>query len=536
MYFVELTLLFVAAIILACIAAHHVSGRFGIPMLLVFIGVGMLFGSDGLLKIPFDNYGLAETGCSVALVFIMFYGGFGTNWNKARPVAVKSLLLSSLGVVFTSLLTGFFCHLVLGMELVSGMLIGACLGSTDAATVFSILRAKRLNLKYNTASLLELESGSNDPFAYMLTMIVLSLMHSSGTVLDIVWMLFEQLVFGAGLGAVIAVLAWLVLKRFTFVTAGLESVFMVAVALLAYAAPAALGGNGYLSAYIVGIYLGNHSINGKRNLVHFFDGVTGLLQMLVFFMLGLLAFPSKLPQVVIPGILIALFMTLIARPVSVFAILAPFRCKLNQMLLVSWSGLRGVASIVFAIMAAAAADFEQYDLFHTVFLVVMFSLLLQGSLIPFMSRKLKMIDNTNNVLTTFNDYSEELPVQFIKLNVNEGDRWDGKQIKALDLPPETLIALIIRDGRRIVPKGFTELNAGDTAVLCAPACGEGIGINLTEIFVNEESVYCGLMLSELPPENGNLVVLIKRGNYVIIPRGRTVFKEGDILVVNSMQE
>ena len=528
--------MFVAVIILACIAAHHVSGRFGIPMLLVFIGVGMLFGSDGLLKIPFDDYSFAETGCSVALIFIMFYGGFGTNWNKAKPVAVKSLLLSSMGVVFTALLTGLFCHLVLGMELVSGMLVGACLGSTDAATVFSILRAKRLNLKYNTASLLELESGSNDPFAYMLTVIVLSVMHSSGTAWDIAWMLIEQLVFGAGLGALIAILAWKVLKKFTFATAGLDSVFMVAVALLAYAAPAAFGGNGYLSAYIVGIYLGNHPINGKRSLVHFFDGVTGLLQMLVFFMLGLLAFPSRLPEVVVPGILIALFMTLIARPISVFGILAPVRCKLNQMLLVSWSGLRGVASIVFAIMAAAAADFEHYDLFHMVFLVVLFSLLLQGSLIPMLARKLKMIDNTNNVLTTFNDYSEELPVQFIKLSVNEGDRWDGKQIKELDLPPETLIAMIIKEGRRIVPKGFTELNAGDTAVLCAPACGEGIGINLTEVFVTKESVYCGLMLSELPPENGNLVVLIKRGNHVIIPRGRTAFKEGDVLVINSAQE
>ena len=531
----ELTLLIIALIILACIAAHHVSGKFGIPMLLVFIGVGMLFGSDGLLKIPFDDYGLAETGCSIALIFIMFYGGFGTNWNKAKPVAVKSMLLSSMGVVFTAVLTGLFCHLALGMDLVSGMLVGACLGSTDAATVFSILRARQLNLKYNTASLLELESGSNDPFAYMVTMIVLSIMHSSGTAWDIVSMLIKQLLYGAGFGFLIAILAWRVLKRFTFVTAGLESVFMVAVALLAFAAPAAAGGNGYLRAYIVGIYLGNHSIDGKRNLVHFFDGVTGLLQMLVFFMLGLLAFPSKLPQVIIPGILIALFMTLVARPISVFGILAPFRCKLNQMALVSFSGLRGVASIVFAIMASAVTDFEQYDLFHTIFLVVLFSLLLQGSLIPMLAKKLKMIDNTNNVLTTFNDYSEELPVQFIKLSINEGDRWDGRQIKEIDLPPETLIAMILREGERIVPKGFTVLCAGDTAVLCAPACNEGVGINLTEVNVTEESTYCGQMLSEMPPDSGHLVVLIKRGNRVIIPRGRTVFKNGDVLVINSAQ-
>ena len=530
-------LLIIAAVILVCIFANRVSGRFGIPMLLVFIAVGMLFGSDGLVKIPFEDYGFAETACSVALVFIMFYGGFGTNWNKAKPVALKSLLLSSLGVVLTAVLTGLFCCFILGMDIMSGMLIGACLGSTDAATVFSILRSKRLNLKYNTASLLEVESGSNDPVAYMMTMIILSIMQGqSGSPLDIAYMLFAQLVYGAALGAVIAVGAGIVFRKFSSVIAGLEPVFMVAVALLAYAAPAAIGGNGYLSAYIVGIYLGNLSISGKRSLVHFFDGVTGLLQMLVFFMLGLLAFPSRLPEVVVPGILISLFMTFVARPAAVFGILAPFRCKLNQMLLVSWAGLKGVASIVFAIMASAASDFEKYDLFHTVFLAVMFSLLLQGSLIPFAARKLKMIDNTNNVLTTFNDYSEELPVQFIRLSINEGNRWDGRQIKDIDLPPETLIALIIRDKTRIVPKGFTELKAGDVAVLCAPACADTVGINLTEINVTPESVYCGLHLSELPPDNGHLVVLIKRGEHVIIPRGRTVFKPGDILVINSAEE
>lgn len=530
----EATLLITAVVILICIFANRISGKFGIPMLLVFIGVGMLFGSDGLVKIPFDDYSLAETGCSVALIFIMFYGGFGTNWHKAKPVAVKSMLLSSFGVVLTALLTGVFCHYALKMDFAGGMLVGACLGSTDAATVFSILRSKRLNLKYNTASLLEVESGSNDPFAYMITMIVLSVIEGNGSPGAMVGMLISQLLLGGGFGFLIAWGARIVMRKFKFSIAGIDSVFMVAVALLAYAAPASLGGNGYLSAYIVGIVLGNCPMEGKRNLVHFFDGVTGLLQMLVFFMLGLLAFPSRLPDVVVPGILIALFMTFVARPVAVFGILAPFKCKINQMLLVSWSGLRGVASIVFAIMASAALNFEEYDLFHTVFLTVLFSLLLQGSLIPFLARKLNMIDNTNNVMTTFNDYSEELPIQFIKLNISEGNRWDGKLIKDIDFPPETLIAMIVRRSKRIVPKGFTQLRAGDTAVLCAPAMGEDTAIKLTEIYISKESAYCGLMLSEMPP-SGHLVVLIKRGNRVIIPRGNTVFKEGDILVVNSAE-
>lgn len=532
----EFVLLVVAAVILICLFANRISGKFGVPMLLVFIGVGMLFGSDGIVKIPFEDYNIAEVGCSVALIFIMFYGGFGTNWYKAKPVAVKSILLSSLGVVITAVLTGVFCYFALGMDFAGGMLIGACLGSTDAATVFSILRGKKLNLKYNTASLIEVESGSNDPFAYMITMIVLSFMQGEGSVADMAIMLFKQLAIGGACGFALAFLSWYIFKKVSFKAAGLESVYMVAIALLSYAVPAVLGGNGYLSTYIVGIFLGNHPIEGKRNLVHFFDGVTGLLQMLVFFMLGLLAFPSKLPEVVVPGILIALFMTFIARPVSVFGILAPFRCKLNQMALVSWAGLRGVASIVFAIMATAATDFQEYDLFHTVFITVLFSLLFQGSLIPFMSRKLNMIDNTNNVMTTFNDYSEELPVQFIKLNINEGGQWDGKQIKDISLPPETIVAMVVRRGKKIVPKGFTQLKAGDTAVLCAPAMGDTAAISLTEINVTEDSEYCGRRLTEMPPDSGKLVVLIKRGSRVIIPRGKTMFAAGDILVITSAEE
>lgn len=532
----EITLLIIAAVIILCIIANRISGKFGVPMLLAFIAIGMLFGSDGIFKIPFDNYAVAETSCSIALIFIMFYGGFGTNLHQAKPVAVKSMLLASVGVVITALLTGIFCHFVLNFSWAEGMLVGVCLGSTDAAAVFSILRRNRLNLKYNTASLLEMESGSNDPIAYMLTMVVLSVMQGTATAGDLALMLVLQLALGIAFGFLIGILAWQIFKRFKPETAGFDSVFMVAVVLLSYAAPAALGGNGYLSAYIVGIYLGNKPIQGKRNLVHFFDGTTGLLQMAVFFMLGLLVFPSKLPEVLVSGLLISLFMTFIARPAAVFGVLAPFKCKLNQMLLVSFAGLRGVAAIVFAIMATAATNFQEYDLFHTVFLSVLFSLLVQGSLISFAAKKFKMIDNTNNVMTTFNDYSEELPIQFIKYNIAEHGRWVGKQIKDLTLPPDTIIALIVRGKERIVPNGFTQIEGGDMIVLCAPAISDKEGICLTEINVTKESLYCDLKLSELPPDNGQLIILVKRGDKVIIPKGDTVFNEGDTLVVNSAEK
>lgn len=166
-------LLLGSTVIIACILANRITSRFGIPMLLAFIGLGMAFGSEGLFRIPFDNFRFASDFCTVALIFIMFYGGFGTRWKTARPIAGKAILLSSLGTILTAVLTGIFCHLILGFRLMEGLLAGAVLSSTDAASVFSVLRSQKLSLKYSTDSLLEIESGSNDPFAYMLTLISL---------------------------------------------------------------------------------------------------------------------------------------------------------------------------------------------------------------------------------------------------------------------------------------------------------------------------------------------------------------------------
>ena len=289
-------LLLAAIVIFACVLGNRVSQRFGIPTLLAFILLGMLFGTDGLLRIDFDNYQIAEDVCSAALIGIMFYGGFGTNWQEARPIAVRASLLSSLGVVLTSLLTGLFCRYVLHFSMLEGMLIGAILGSTDAASVFSILRSKRLNLKGGTASLLEVESGSNDPFAYMMTVILLSAMQGEGLSLEsILWTAGTQLILGLLFGVLIGKLGTLLMRRFPFGSGGLDAACLLALALLSYAVPTMLGGNGYLSAYLAGLLLGNADLPGQRRLVHFFDATTGLMQMLIFFLLGLLSFPSRLP-------------------------------------------------------------------------------------------------------------------------------------------------------------------------------------------------------------------------------------------------
>lgn len=527
-------LLVTAIVIFACVFLNKVSDRLGIPTLLAFILLGMAFGSDGIFKIPFDNYSFAEQICSVSLIFIMFYGGFGTNWNQAKSVAAKAILLSTVGVVVTSGLTGVFCHYVLHMGWVESLLLGALVGSTDAASVFSILRSKKLNLRYNTASLLEVESGSNDPCAYMLTATFISIAKGQASGGHIGLLIVEQIFFGLLFGALIAVAASWMLRKVRFATAGFDMIFVVGIAILSYALPSRFGGNGFLSVYIVGIVLGNTEIRNKRNLVNFFDGVTGLTQMLIFFLLGLLSFPSRLPQVVLPALAIAVWLTFVARPLAVAGVLVPFKSSLSQQLLVAWSGLRGAASIVFAIMAEMAVNTEN-DLFHIVFMIVLFSILLQGSLLPLVARKLDMIDEKGDVMKTFNDYSEETPVQFIQLTVPKGHFWCGKTLKDLTLPPETLIVLIRRDGENRIPNGDTELAAGDVLILSATSPDQVEGVRLVEIHLGENNAYIGKKLSEIPKKENSIVILIQRGDEVVIPHGNIRLQQGDMLVLNQTE-
>lgn len=533
-------LFFISVIIILCIILNKASSKVGMPMLLAFILLGMIFGSDGLFKIKFEDYKSAESICSIALIFIIFYGGFGTNLNAAKPVAVKAVLLSTLGVVLTAIFTGLFCYFVLKFEILQSFLVGAVISSTDAASVFSILRSKKLNLKYNSASLLEVESGSNDPFSYMLTIIVLSLMQGNASIGKMSYMLFAQIVFGLAIGYGIGYVAYYILNKFKFSSAGFDSLFVLAVAICSYAIPTLIGGNGYLSAYVAGLFLGNKKFQQKSNLVNFFDGITGLMQMLIFFLLGLLASPSVMVHFILPSLAIALFITFVARPVTIFAILSPMKCPINQQLLVSFTGLRGAASIVFAIMAITNKGYvSDFGLFHIVFCIVLFSITLQGSLIPLVSRKLKMIDNNANVLKTFTDYPEEVPVQFIKLNVTENHTWVDKTIKEVVLPPETILVLILRDGKRIVPRGNTEIKANDEIVLCAQAFNSKNESNeakneieLVEIELEENHKWIGKKLSEIASDlQKSLIVLIKRNGKLVIPDGRTVLAKDDILVL-----
>jgi len=528
-----LYLLIAAIIILICVLSNKVTSKLGIPMLLAFIALGMFFGSDGVVKIHFANYEFAEQICSVALIFIMFYGGFGTKWSEAKPVAVKSILLSTVGVILTAGLTGGFCYLVLHFDFLESLLIGSVISSTDAASVFSILKSKKLNLKYNTASMLEVESGSNDPCSYMLTLIILSIMSAKASAGAIAYMVFAQIVYGTLIGVAIALAASYILRNFKFAIAGFDAAFVLAIAALAYAVPSLIGGNGYLSAYIVGVVLGNKQIRNKKSLVNFFDGLTGLMEMLIFFLLGLLAFPSQLPSIILPAVAIALFLTFVARPVAVMAILIPTKCKLNQELFVSWTGLRGAASIVFAIMATINEAYMKNDIFHIVFFIVLLSITFQGTLISFVAKKLKMIDDNENVLKTFSDYSEEIPVEFVKLEINHDHPWTDKSLKDITLPPDTLLVLLMRNKERIIPKGNTIIHQGDVIVLSAPSYLGKTKINLIETKVTKENEWNGKPISSIPYNPDSLIIMIKRDGKYIIPSGNNILKEDDMLVIST---
>lgn len=525
-------LLLLALVMIACILCNKLTSKIGMPVLLAFLAVGMLCGVDGPLHIRFDNYALTETLCTVALIFIIFYGGFGTKWRAAKPVAGKAVLLSTLGVFLTAAAMGVFCRFALHTGWLEGMLMGAVLGSTDAASVFSILRSKKLDLKYGTASLLEVESGSNDPVAYLMTTIVLAMMTTEISAGRMLYMIFAQIVYGVGIGAALAVCTVFFLRRFRFETSGFDTVFMAAIAILSYVLPVLIGGNGYLSAYIAGIILGNQKIPNKKNQVHFFDGVTGFMQLMVFFLLGLLCTPSKLGSVILPALAIAVVLTFVARPLVVGVLLTPFRAKLPQQLLVSWAGLRGATSAIFALTAVASGVHLQYDLFHLVFCVVLFSIALQGTLLPLVSRKLHMLDDSTDVLKTFTDYTEEKELQLLRLPLEAGNSWVGAAVSTLTLPPETILAAVLRGGDCLAPRGDTVLCAGDVAVLAAGHCGEKLRhIQLNELEITSEHDWNGKTLAALKLPKEELVIHIRRGKETVIPQGSTEILAGDVLVM-----
>ncbi len=452
-------------VLLISITSSKVLYKFGVPILLIFIALGMLFGSDGIVGIYFSDYELTKEISSIALVIIMFFGGFGTNWSMAKPSAVPSILMSTLGVIITAALTGLFSHFALGTTLLEGLLIGAVVASTDAASVFAILRSQKLNLKGSLAPLLEVESGSNDPFAYMATLSILLLMDNQGisTLFPIV---VKQIIFGLLVGSLLAKFTIIFIKRLKFEIKGFYPIFVLAIAILSYSLSEYLGGNGYLSVYMSGIILGNTShLPYKKSLFQFFDCISWIMQIVLFFMLGLLSFPSKIFNIIGISVSISLFMILIARPVSTFVTLFPFKYSFKEKLFISWVGLRGAASIVFAIYAMTYGVDMKYDIFHIVFFVALFSVSIQGSLLPKVATKLNLVDDNTLVLKTFNDYVGDIDRKLIEVTVTSDSKLVNKSIADADISEDILIVMIKRKGKTILPKGTTIIENGDILIV-----------------------------------------------------------------------
>lgn len=531
------TLIVVAAIIFLCVFLNRVSNKFGVPVLLAFMTLGIVINAlDPSVSGPSDLKVVEQT-CTVALIFIMFYGGFGTRLESALPVLFPSGILATVGVALTAGLTGMFCHYALGWNWAEGLLMGSVISSTDAASVFSILRSRRLGLKNNTSPMLEVESGSNDPMSYMLTAVMLSVLHGSASGWQVIKLILMQLIIGALCGLLLSQgLIRLFRTRFKLGGSGFDSVLIFAVAIMSYAIPSIIGGNGYLSAYIVGVLLGNKAdFKEKKSLVNFFDGVTSMMQIMIFYLLGTTAHLASLHKAVLPALAIFAFLTFAARPVSVSAVLGWWGRKypFAQHLLVSFVGLRGAASIVFAMMVLNSGAPLNHDIFNIVFCIVLVSILCQGSLLPFVSKKLNMIDEEADVMKTFNDFSDESEMSFGKVEIAEGSPWIGRKIRDLELPQNLLLVLLVRGDDRILPKGDTLLQQGDVVVICTKTYNSLSTDSIYQHRVSRNSVWSGFAIKDVPRNADHVVVLIDRDGHRIIPNGSTVIVPGDLLTIMS---
>ncbi|WP_027882305.1 potassium/proton antiporter [Meiothermus rufus] len=383
----EILLLIAGILLLLSVLASRLGGRLGVPGLLLFLGIGMLAGSDGPGGIWFDNYALAQLVGTVALVFILFSGGLFTRWSTVRPILGPGLSLATLGVLLTMLLTGAFARWVLNLGWLEALLLGAIVSSTDASAVFSVLRERAVRLRRPLRPLLEFESGTNDPMAIFLTMgLVLLLTRPEVPLWQILPLFVQQMGLGLLLGLLLGLgSAWL-LRRVRLGYAGLYAVFSVAIALLVFSIPAVLGGSGFLAAYVAGLVVGQSDFPHKSTLFSFHEGLGWLMEIGMFLILGLLVFPSQLPGVAPAATLLALLLMLVARPMAVWLSLIGTRFNRGEKAFIAWVGLRGAIPIVLATFPLLAGLESAQLLFNVTFFVVLLSVLVQGTTLPLAAR------------------------------------------------------------------------------------------------------------------------------------------------------
>ena len=469
---IELLFVALAAFLLLAILGSKAATKTGVPVLLLFLLLGMAAGSDGLGGIQFDNPWLAQSVGVVALAFILFSGGLDTPWQGVRPVLKQGLALSTLGVTLTALCVGWFATTFLGFTLAEGVLLGAIIASTDAAAVFSVLNSKSVRLTGRLKELLELESGSNDPMAVFLTVGMLQLIANPGqSPLTLIPMFILQMGLGALIGFGVGRSAVWLINRLRLEYDGLYPVLSFALVLVTYGATALVGGNGFLAVYLAGLVMAQQEFVHKRSLVQFHDGLAWLMQIIMFVTLGLQVFPSRLPSVALAGLYVAIFLILVARPLSVFLALAPTRLGLHEKVFVSWVGLRGAAPIVLATFPVLAGVAKADTIFHLVFFIVLTSVLLQGTLIIPAAKWLKVYDASPTHLSPLAYVMRDQTIanDLAEIHVATGSPAVGKQIVDLHLPPDVLLVLIGRGGDMIVPRGSTVIEEGDTVLVMAPA-------------------------------------------------------------------
>ena len=475
MIFTAENILLIGSILLfVSIVVGKTGYRFGVPALLLFLLVGMLFGSDGL-GLQFHNAKIAQFIGMVALSVILFSGGMDTKFKEIRPILSPGIVLSTVGVFLTALFTGLFIWYLSGMSwtnihfpLITSLLLASTMSSTDSASVFAILRSQKMNLKHNLRTMLELERGSNDPMAYMLTIVLIQFIQSDGMGTgNIIGSFIIQFLVGAAAGYILGKLAILILNKINIDNQSLYPILLLSFVFFTFAITDLLRGNGYLAVYIAGMMVGNHKITFRKEIATFMDGLTWLFQIIMFLMLGLLVNPHEMIEVAVVALLIGVFMIVIGRPLSVFLCLLPFRkITLKSRLFVSWVGLRGAVPIIFATYPVVANVEGSNMIFNIVFFITIVSLIVQGTSVSFVARLLHL---STPLEKTGNDFGVELPEEIdtdlsdmtITMEMlNEADT-----LKDMNLPKGTLVMIVKRGDEFLIPNGTLKLHVGDKLLL-----------------------------------------------------------------------
>lgn len=464
MFVIDQTILLASVLILLGIFSSKLSARLGLPMLVLFLLIGMLAGESGIGGIEFDNPEAAHALGTLALAIILFDGGLQTSTSSIKLVWKPASVLASVGVFITAAITGVFAAYVLGLPLLEGMLIGAIVGSTDAAAVFSLLRNAGINLNQRLKSTLEVESASNDPMAIFLTVGLLEvLVNDMEPGLGLLQLFVMQMGIGAVTGLVVGWLSVKVINRIQLMAAGLYPVMVAACGLLAFGISANLGGSGFLAIFIAGVIVGNSRFVFQRSTFMFHDGMAWLSQITMFVVLGLLVDPVSLKEVWLEGLLIAVVLVLVARPLAAAPFLKMFGFNNRETLLVSWVGLRGSVPIILAIFPLMFGLESAPLIFNVVFFVVLISATVQGSSLPWVARKLNLTEAPLDTapatleITALGDVDAEI----VEYTLGAESRSAGRYLSRMALPDKTVVAMITRNSEVIPPRGSTMLHGGD---------------------------------------------------------------------------